>query len=55
MISSNKSIIVEEAGVNHNGDISLAMELVRVAAVADVVYINFKLKASKLASKLAKM
>lgn len=37
-----KVIIIAEAGVNHNGDISLAKELIEVAADAGADYIKFQ-------------
>lgn len=50
-----KTIIIAEAGVNHNGDIALAKQLIDLAAVAGVDYIKFQtFKAEKLVSKQAK-
>lgn len=47
-----KTIIIAEAGVNHNGDISLAKELVDKAAEAGVDYVKFQtFKADKLVTK----
>ncbi|MFN9998208.1 MAG: N-acetylneuraminate synthase, partial [bacterium] len=47
-----KTIIIGEAGVNHNGDILLAKKLIDVAADAGVNYVKFQtFKASKLVSK----
>lgn len=37
-----KTIIIAEAGVNHNGSIHLAREMVRVAALAGADYIKFQ-------------
>lgn len=37
-----RTIIIAEAGVNHNGDMSLAKELVTIAADAGVDYIKFQ-------------
>jgi N-acetylneuraminate synthase len=49
-----KTIIIAEAGVNHNGDIQLAKKLIDVAAEAGVDYVKFQtFKASKLVSKAA--
>lgn len=49
------TLIIAEAGVNHNGSIVLAKKLVDVAADAKVDYIKFQtFKASKLVSKNAK-
>ena len=51
----NKTIIIAEAGVNHNGDIKLAEKLIDVAAKADVDYVKFQtFNASKLVTKKAK-
>lgn len=51
----NKVIIIAEAGVNHNGSLELAKELVRKAAQAGVDYIKFQtFKADKCISKIAK-
>lgn len=51
----NKTLIIAEAGVNHNGDIELAKKLVDVAAAAGVDYVKFQtFKADKLVNKSAK-
>ena len=51
----NKTIIIAEAGVNHNGDIETAKRLIDVAADAGVDYVKFQtFKADKLVSKVAK-
>lgn len=51
----NKTIIIAEAGVNHNGDIKVAKKLIDVAADAGVDYVKFQtFKASSLVSKKAK-
>jgi N,N'-diacetyllegionaminate synthase len=50
----NKTIIIAEAGVNHNGSLALAKQLVDVAAEAGVDYVKFQtFKAEKIASKSA--
>lgn len=50
-----RTIIIAEAGVNHNGDIALAKQLIDVAAEAGVDYVKFQtFKADKLVSKEAK-
>lgn len=50
-----KTIIIAEAGVNHNGDIDLAKKLIDVAADAGVDYVKFQtFKASKIVTKQAK-
>lgn len=49
-----KTLIIAEAGVNHNGDINLAKKLIDAAAVAGVDYVKFQtFKASKIVSKAA--
>ena len=40
--STNKTIIIAEAGVNHNGDINLAFDLVDKAANAGADIIKFQ-------------
>lgn len=51
---NNKVIIIAEAGVNHNGSLSLAKELINVAAVAGADYVKFQtFKAENLVSKSA--
>ena len=48
-------IIIAEAGVNHNGDLEMARELVRVAAEAGADYVKFQtFSADKLVTKTAK-
>ena len=52
---TNHTIIIAEAGVNHNGSIELAKQLVDKAVDAGVDYIKFQtFKASKLVTKTAK-
>ena len=49
-----KTLIIAEAGVNHNGDIQLAKQLIDIAATAQVDYIKFQtFKAEKLVNKYA--
>ena len=51
----DKTLIIAEAGVNHNGNIDLAKKLVDVAAEAGVDYVKFQtFKAEKLVNKSAK-
>lgn len=51
----NKVIIIAEAGVNHNGDIKKAIQLIDVAVNAGVDYVKFQtFKAENLVSKTAK-
>jgi N,N'-diacetyllegionaminate synthase len=50
----NKTVIIAEAGVNHNGDIQLAKKLVDVAAEAGADYVKFQtFRAEKIASRSA--
>ena len=45
----NKTLIIAEAGVNHNGSIEMAKQLIDVAAAAGVDYVKFQtFKAEKL-------
>ena len=37
-----KAILIAEAGVNHNGDINLAKQLIDVAAAAGADYVKFQ-------------
>ena len=51
---SKKVVIIAEAGVNHNGSLEKAMELIKVAADAGVDYVKFQtFKAAKLVSSKA--
>lgn len=51
----DKVIIIAEAGVNHNGDIRIAKQLIDVAVTAGVDYIKFQtFKSENLVSKSAK-
>ena len=55
MIRQSKTLIIAEAGVNHNGSIDIAKKLVDKAVEAGVDYIKFQtFKASKLVTKTAK-
>lgn len=50
----NHTLIIAEAGVNHNGDLNLAKKLIDVAAEAGVDYVKFQtFKAENLVSKNA--
>ncbi len=50
-----KTLIIAEAGVNHNGDITLAKKLIDVACDAGVDYVKFQtFVTGNLVSKLAK-
>jgi len=52
---TNRTLIIAEAGVNHNGSIEMAKKLVEKAKEAGVDYIKFQtFKASKLVTKAAK-
>ncbi|MCZ8157121.1 MAG: N-acetylneuraminate synthase [Leptospira sp.] len=49
-----KTIIIAEAGVNHNGDLNIAKELIEVAASSGADYIKFQtFQATELAAKSA--
>lgn len=49
-----KTLIIAEAGVNHNGDIGLAKKLIEAAAAAQVDYVKFQtFNSKKLVSKNA--
>lgn len=51
----NRTIVIAEAGVNHNGSIDLAKKLIDAAVEANADFIKFQtFKAKKLASKTAK-
>ena len=51
----NKTLIIAEAGVNHNGDILIAKRLIDVAAEAGVDYVKFQtFKANNIVTKQAK-
>jgi N,N'-diacetyllegionaminate synthase len=51
----SRTLIIAEAGVNHNGDINLAKKLIDVAAQAGVDYVKFQtFKAEKLVTEKAK-
>jgi N,N'-diacetyllegionaminate synthase len=53
--SMEKVIIIGEAGVNHNGNIKIAKELIDVAVEAGVDYVKFQtFKAENLVTKSAK-
>lgn len=48
----NKTIIIAEAGVNHNGDIDLAKKLIDIASEAKADYVKFQtFDANKLVNK----
>jgi N,N'-diacetyllegionaminate synthase len=52
---SNKILIIAEAGVNHNGDISLAKQLINVAAEAGADLVKFQtFSADRLVTRTAK-
>lgn len=51
----NRTLIIAEAGVNHNGDIALAKKLIDIAAEAGADLVKFQtFKADKLATRTAK-
>lgn len=50
----NRTLIIAEAGVNHNGDIELAKQLIDVAADADADYVKFQtFSADRIVTKSA--
>lgn len=52
--NTSKTIIIAEAGVNHNGSIGIAKKLIDIASNAQVDYIKFQtFKADKVVTKLA--
>jgi N-acetylneuraminate synthase len=54
--AGNPCFVIGEAGVNHNGDLDLALKLVDVAATADASAVKFQtFNAAKLASRNAPM
>lgn len=55
MTSSNKTIVIAEAGVNHNGSMELAKKLIDVASEAGADFVKFQsFKADRLVTKNAK-
>ncbi len=42
MSEGNSTIVIAEAGVNHNGDLSMARELIDVAAAAGADFVKFQ-------------
>jgi N,N'-diacetyllegionaminate synthase len=53
--SLKKTIVIAEAGVNHNGDVLIAMDLIDVAANAGADFVKFQtFKADQLVTKAAK-
>jgi sialic acid synthase SpsE len=49
-----KTLIIAEAGVNHNGDIGLAKDLIAAAAEAGADWVKFQsFKAANLVTKIA--
>ncbi|MFL0606837.1 N-acetylneuraminate synthase family protein, partial [Cylindrospermopsis raciborskii] len=49
---TNSTFIIAEAGVNHNGDISLAKQLIDIAANAGADAVKFQtFQAEKLVSR----
>ncbi len=53
---TNKTLIIAEAGVNHNGSLDMAKELIDVAAQSGADLVKFQtFKAKKLVDKKAKM
>ena len=51
-----KTLIIAEAGVNHNGDLSIAKDLIDAAAEAGADIVKFQtFKSANLASKRASL
>ncbi len=51
---ANRTLIIAEAGVNHNGDIELAKQLIDVAAEAGADYVKFQtFSADRIVSRSA--
>ena len=56
ILQNNKTIIIAEAGVNHNGDIRIAKELIRKASNIGADIIKFQtFKADQLVTEQAEM
>ena len=54
-MNNKKCIIIAEAGVNHNGDLNMAKELIKIAAEAGADYVKFQtFSTEKLVTKEAK-
>ena len=54
-MNNNNVLIIAEAGVNHNGDLNLALELVEAAANAGADFVKFQtFKAENIITKNAK-
>ena len=48
----HKTLIIAEAGINHNGDVEIAKKLIDIAAKAKANYVKFQtFKTEKLVSK----
>ena len=55
MKAQNKTIVIAEAGVNHNGNLDIAKKLIRVAAQVGADYVKFQtFKAESLVIDSAK-
>ena len=51
---ANRTLIIAEAGVNHNGDLELAKQLIDVAANAGADYVKFQtFSADRIVSRSA--
>ena len=54
-MSTQKVLIIAEAGVNHNGDLEKAVELIKVASAAGADFVKFQtFKAENIVSRKAK-
>ncbi len=51
---TNRTLIIAEAGVNHNGDLNLAKQLIDVAATAEADIVKFQtFNANPLVTRMA--
>ena len=50
-MKKNKTIVIAEAGVNHNGNINLALKLVDIAAKAKADYVKFQTYSTGIVQK----
>ena len=54
-MDTNHTLIIAEAGVNHNGDINLAKELINIAADAGADIVKFQTFKADSQKKLKKL
>ena len=54
-MKKNKTIIIAEVGVNHNGNVNIAKKLIDIAKISGADYVKFQtFKAENLVCKNAK-